>query len=286
MVGWRRGVGVPMSGETWSCFAQLPAGLIDKTSAPLTLSWLRPRPTHAGFKLTPSEIDAGRNERNIRVQRIALVALGMMFAAIAVVTGVDAAFELALFNDHTILFVAIWSTVAAVSAAALLVVLTALAILRYRSAAPKRAAFDAAVVEFEQIDKWRGLRCDAAFWSEGLDDASFEREVAELLAGFFSSGQIMLTRPDNDYGVDVLICAPQGRIVAQCKPWLTGIGAVQVRALAGAKAFFAADRAVLATIGPVSGDSEQARDIAAALRIDLWDVSRIVAVASQLRRAI
>jgi HJR/Mrr/RecB family endonuclease len=166
------------------------------------------------------------------------------------------------------------------------VVLTALAILQYRSAAPKREAFDAAVIEFEQIDAWRGERCDAAYWSEGLDDAGFEREAAELLAGFFSTGQVMLTRPTNDYGVDVLLCAPQGRIVAQCRPWLTGIGAVQVRALAGSKAYFAADRAVMVTIGTANEDASQARDVAASLRIDLWDVSRIVAVASQLRRAI
>lgn len=276
---------MPMGGEGWSCFAQLPSGLIEQKSAPLTLNWLRPRPTHAGFKLTPLEIDAEGDARNLRIQRWTLIALAVMVSGIGLVMAVNEVFELKLFRDHTVLFVAIWASVAAVSAAGLLLIVTALLIMRYRSAAPKRDAFAAAVVEFAEIDAWRGLRCDAAFWSENLDDSGFAHEAAELLAGFFSSGQVMLTRPANDYGVDALICAPQGRIVAQCKPWLTGIGAVQVRSLAGSKAYFGADRAVLVTIGPVTEDVEQARDIAGALRIDLWDVSRIVAIAAQLRRA-
>jgi hypothetical protein len=275
-----------MSGEAWSCFTQLPSGLIDTQSASLTLRWLRPRPTYAGFKLTASDVDEGRRARMVVLQRWSLIALAVLVPIGGMAVIADDMSDHGLIADVGSRALAIFAGVASVAVAALTLIWTGLALLRYQQAAPRLEAYRSAVIEFEEIDAWRALRCDAAFWDDGLDEAAFERECAELLAGYFGTGQVMLTRAANDYGVDVLMCSPQEKIVAQCKPWIDKVSAAQVRALAGSKAFFGADRALLMTIvGPLD-DGEQARDFAQALNLELWDVTRIVAAAAQLRRAV
>jgi hypothetical protein len=275
-----------MSGEAWSCFARLPSGLIDPQSASLTLNWLRPRPTHAGFKLSKADIDEVRYAWLVRFQSWSLVALAVLVPAVAAAMATDIALDHALWEDASVRVPAVFAGVASIALASLTLIITALAILRYQQAGLKREAYRSAVAEFERIDAWRAERCDAAFWDGGVDEAAFERESAELLAGFFRTGQVMMTRDANDYGVDVLICAPKERIVAQCKPWVAKVGAAQVRALAGSKAFFEADRAVLVTIVGPTDDGEQARDVAGRLNVELWDVTRIVAVAAQLRAGV
>lgn len=274
-----------MSGEAWSCFAQLPSGLIDPHSASLTLNWLRPRPTHAGFKLTAADVDEARFARMGRFQNRSLIALALLVPLAGGAMIADDMSGQTLVADAGSRAFAIFVGVASVALAALTLIWTGLALLRYQQAAPRRQAYRSACIEFEEIDAWRAQRCNAAFWDSGLDEALFEREGAELLAGYFATGQVMLTRAANDYGVDVLVCAPQEKIVAQCKPWINKVGAAQVRALAGSKAFFGADRAVLMTIVGPHDDGEQARDFAQALKLELWDVTRIVAVATALRRA-
>jgi hypothetical protein len=259
--------------------------LIDPSLSSLTLNWLRPRPTHAGFKLSRHDIDEARYERNLMVQRQSIAALPILLLLIGVGVALDMGLELHLLSDPRILFIAIWTSVAAISVTALLIVLTAVAIIRFRQAGPRRESFRAAVVEFAAIDAWRAERCNTAFWKAVRDEATFEREAAELLAGHFATGQVMLTRPTNDYGVDVLLCAAQQRIVAQCKPWDRDVTAADVRALAGSKAYLGADRAVLVTLAGPTHDREQARDIANALNLDLWDVERIVAVGAVIRQA-
>jgi HJR/Mrr/RecB family endonuclease len=156
--------------------------------------------------------------------------------------------------------------------------------MRFRRAEPRRIAFGAACMEYEQIDTWRRARCDPKYWSERLDDAGFELEAAELLAGHLRTGQVMLTRAANDYGVDVLVCSPLGRIVVQCKQW-KGVktGAGQVRALAGAKAFFSADYAILISLDAPSEDREQCESFAASQKLEFWNLDAIVAIAVQLR---
>lgn len=274
-----------MSGEAWSCFAQLPLGLIDLQSASLTLNWLRPRPTHAGFKLTAADVDEARHARMARFQNWSLAALALLVPLAGGAMIADDMSGQTLIADAGSRALAIFIGVASVAFAALTLIWTGLALLRYQQAAPRRQAYRSACLEFEEIDAWRAKRCAAAFWDGGVDDAAFERECAELLAGHFGTGQVMLTRAANDYGVDVLICSSQEKIVAQCKPWVNKVSAAQVRALAGSKAFFGADRAVLMTIVGPQDDGEQARDFAEALKLELWDVTRIVAAATQLRRA-
>jgi hypothetical protein len=272
-----------MSGEAWSCFQQLPSGLIDLQSPSLSLRWLRPRPTHAGFKLVPSDVDEARRARMALFQRWSLIAL----AVLAPVTGGAIVAEdllgFTLIDDAETRALAVLGGVTSVALGAVALIWTGLELLRYQQVAPAAASYRAAQAEFAEIDAWRAARCEASFWSGALDEAAFARECAELLAGHFGTGQVMLTRGGDDYGVDVLICSPQEKIVARCKPWRDTIDATQVRALAGAKAFFDADRAVMMTIGGPS-DRADTRAVAEALTLELWDVARIASVAMQLRR--
>lgn len=272
-----------MGGEGWSCFQQLPSGLIDRRSATLSLNWLRPRPTLAGFKLRVSDVDGVRYQRLLWLQRWSLAALVVLIPGWFALAAMDLAFELGVMTDAALRPAAVFAGVASVSMAALSLTGTAYAIIRHRQAEPRRQAFRAACEEFERIDQWRAARCNSAFWDGGVSEAAFEEEAAELLAGYFRTGQVTLTRAVNDYGVDVLICSPEGRVVAQCKPWVAKVGAAQVRALAGAKAYFEAKRAVMVSIVGPSDDGGEARDVAARLGVDIWDVPRIVAVASALR---
>jgi hypothetical protein len=198
-----------MSGEAWSCFAQLPSGLIDRQSAPLTLRWLRPRPTHAGFKLTASDVDEARRARMAQFQNWSLIALVVLVPLAGGAMVADDMSNQTLIADAGSRALAIFAGVASVAFAALTLIWTGLALLRYQQAGLRLEAYRAAVIEFEEIDAWRAVRCDAAFWDGGVDDVAFERECAELLAGHFGTGQVMLTRAANDYGVDVLICSAQ-----------------------------------------------------------------------------
>jgi hypothetical protein len=272
-----------MGGEGWSCFQQLPSGLIDRRSATLSLNWLRPRPTLAGFKLRESDVDAARYRRLVALQRWSLIAVAVLIPSWFALAAIDLAFSVGVMTDDALRPAAVFAGVASVSMAGLSLAATAFALLRYQQAEPRRQAFAAACEEFERIDEWRAARCVSAFWDGGVSEAAFEHEAAELLAGYFRTGQVMLTRPVNDYGVDVLICSPEGRAVAQCKPWVAKVGAAQIRALAGAKAYFEAKRAVMVSIVGPSDDGGEARDVATRLGIDMWDVPRIVAIASALR---
>lgn len=273
-----------MSGEGWSCFAQLPRGLIDERSALLTLNWLRPKPTPAGFKLSPLEIDEEKYLRNLRIRRRALFAGTFLAVAGASVVAADLAQGLGIFDDDTNLFVYVWLATSSLFLAVCFYVFAAISVMRFRRAEPRRIAFGAACMEYEQIDTWRRVRCDPAYWRERLDDAGFELEAAELLAGHLRTGQVMLTRAADDYGVDVLVCSPLGRIVVQCKQW-KGVktGAAQVRALAGAKAFFAADYGILMSLDAPSDDREQCESFAASQKLEFWNLDAIVAIAVQLR---
>jgi hypothetical protein len=276
-----------MDGEAWSCFAHLPSGLIDSRSASLTLNWLRPKPTYVGFGLTREEVDAGKYERNVRVQRRSLVAGLFLAAGIFGALVIDAALALSLFQSELSVFAAIWAGTSSILLSIFVNILAMLAVMRYRRAEPRRTAYEAARAEFEQIDAWRRVRCERGFWSDRLNDAEFEFEAAELLAGYLKTGQVMLTRAVGDYGVDVLACSPIGRIVARCKPAKGRKADVaQVLALAGSKAFFEADFAFMLGVEKPASEQEQCAAIAASQRIELWDAAQIVAVAQQLRNGV
>jgi hypothetical protein len=268
-----------MSGEAWSCFAQLPFGLIDPERA-LTLNWLRPRPTPEGFRLSPSDVDEQRYERLLWLQRAALVAVpAFLTGGLSIYVG-DAALESDIFADPTELFIV---TLACVVGAALTVIWTALEIMQYQRAGPRRSALRAAYAEFEQVDAWRAVRCEGKFWSRGVNAEGFELEAAELLAGVFGTGQVALTRTTDDYGVDILACAHGRRIIARCRQSQQRIGVAEVRELAGAKAFFAADQAIMISLEGPLDDSEQTNRTAERLELAFWNAEAIVAWAQRLR---
>lgn len=275
-----------MGGQAWSCFARLPAGLIDPRSGSLTLNWLRPKPTLDGFALKRGDVDDEKYRRNLRVRRQALFAGTFLIAGGAGVVAADRLLELRLFDNDAAVFATVWLATSCLFLSAFAYIFAMTATMRYRRAEPRRIAFNAACREFEQIEAWRAARCNAKFWSERLDDAAFEIEAAELLAGHLKTGQVTLTRATDDYGVDVLICAPALRLVAQCKPWKGHkIGAADVRSLAGAKVFFEADAAMLISLELPTEDTEQCARFAASQKLEFWNLRAIVATAEHLRAA-
>lgn len=271
-----------MDEGAWSCFARLPAGLADQSVA-LTLNWLKPKPSAAEFELRADEIEGPERRRMLRMRTFAvalwaLLAIGMLAATVG-----DANGQLAFLDRPEPGAAAMWTAVSVGFLAVALFARTSVAEARYRRAEPRRIAYEEAMRRFALIDDWRAPRTETVFWSAKLDETGFEREAAELLAGHFQTGQVMVTRSENDYGVDVLVCANRERIVAQCKQWKgERVGAAEIRALAGAKAYFGADRALLLTLSGPTDEREQCADIAASQNIELWDASAIVAAARNL----
>jgi Restriction endonuclease len=272
-----------MDEEAWSCFARLPSGLADQ-SATLTLNWLRPKPTPAEFDLKPDEVEGPKRRRIVRLRSMSVTLAGLLAAALLGVTWAEHTEKLSLLDQPEASASAMWGAISVAMLAVVLFAQTSVAEARYRRAEPRRVAYEEAVRRFAVIDNWRRIRTETVFWSSKLDETGFEREAAELLAGHFKTGQVMVTRSENDYGVDVLLCANRLRIVAQCKQWKgERIGAAEVRALAGAKAYFGADRALLLTLSGPTEDKEQCADIAEAQNLELWDAAAIVAAARTLQ---
>jgi hypothetical protein len=272
-----------MEEGAWSCFARLPLGLADQ-SVTLSLNWLRPKPTPAEFDLKPDEVEGPKRRRIVRLRSMSVSLAGLLAAALLGVTLAEHTDTLPWFDQPEANETAMWGALSLALFAFVLFAQTSVAEARYRRAEPRRLAYEEAVRRFAEIDAWRQIRTQTSFWSSKLDETGFEREAAELLAGHFKTGQVMVTRSENDYGVDVLLCANRLRIVAQCKQWEgERIGAAEVRALAGAKAYFGADRALLVTLSGPTEDEEQCADIAASQNLELWDAAAIVAAARALQ---
>lgn len=273
-----------MGGEAWSCFAQLPSGLIDPQSAPLTLRWLRPRPTHAGFGITASDADEARHLRMQRVQHWSLFLLAVLVPLTGGALIADDLLAHKLIVDAGSRALATFAGVTSVALSALMLIWTGLALLHYQRVAPAVQSFRAACAEFAEIDAWRAVRCEASFWT-GVSSSDFERETAELLGGVYATGQVVLTRATNDYGVDVLVCAPaKGKVVVQCKQLGRKVGAGQVREFAGAVAYFGADEGVMVSLARPSEDSEQCNSFAERFNLQFWDVDALVGWAQRLRQ--
>jgi hypothetical protein len=272
-----------MGEGAWSCFARLPAGLADQ-SVTLTLNWLRPKPTPAEFDLKADEIEGPPRRRIVWLRSTSVLIAGLLAVVLLGVTWAEHTDRLSLLDEPEAGVSAMWGAISVALIAVVLFTQTSVAEARYHRAEPRRVAYEEAVRRFAAIDNWRRIRTETVFWSSKLDESGFEREAAELLAGHFKTGQVMVARSENDYGVDVLLCANRQRIVAQCKQWRgERIGAVEVRALAGAKAYFAADRALLLTLSGPTEDEEQCADIAASQNVELWDAAAIVAAARALQ---
>jgi len=264
-----------MDEEAWSCFARLPPGLADQ-SVVLSLNWLKPKPTPDEFDLKPDEIDGPPRRRNIRVRSLSIGTVLLLALGALALPAIEGTARIGELNPLQSSVLAMWAAASLGLVALTLLARTSMAEGRYRRATPRRMAYEEALRRFGAIDTWRHTRSETVFWSSKLDETGFEREVAELLAGHFKTGQVMVTRTENDYGVDVLLCADKQRIVAQCKQWKgQRIGAADVRALAGAKAYFGADRALLITLSGPTDEIEQCADIAEAQNIELWDAATI-----------
>lgn len=271
-----------MDGGAWSCFARLPTGLADQ-SVTLTLNWLKPRPLLDEFELQPDEVEGPARTQILRRRALSVVLGVFLMLGLVALPALDASDQFAVLTAQSSM-VALWVAGSVALIAFTLFAQTSVAEARYRRAAPRRDAYEEAARRFGAVAAWRRTRAETGFWSNKLDEAGFEREVAELLAGHFRTGQVMVTRASDDYGVDVLICAGHRRIVAQCKQWKgRPVGATEVRALAGAKAYFGADLALLVTLSGPTEDKAQCAEIAEAQSLELWDVSRIAAAAKAMQ---
>lgn len=274
-VCFANGVGEAMEEEAWSCFARLPPGLADQ-SVVLSLNWLKPKPTPDEFDLKSDEIEGPPRRRNVRIRGLSIGTIILLALGALVMPATESTPQIAEFDHQQSSVLAIWAAASLGLVALTLFARTSMADARFQRASPRRLAYEEALRRFGTIDAWRRTRAETGFWSNKLDETGFEREVAELLAGQFKTGQVMVTRAENDYGVDVLLCADKQRIVAQCKQWKgQRIGATDVRALAGAKAYFGADRALLITLSGPTEEIEQCADIAEAQNIELWDAATI-----------
>lgn len=271
-----------MDGEAWSCFARLPPGLADQ-SVTLSLNWLKPKPAPEEFDLRLDEVEGAPRRRTRRI-RAASIVLGL--AVLLAVVAAQAAGEVpavAPLNKTQSGIIAMWAAASLALVAFTLFAQTSVAEARYRRAAPRRIAYEEGLRRFGAIEAWRQTRTETGFWSNKLDETGFEREAAELLAGHFKTGQVMVTRANDDYGVDVLLCADRQRVVAQCKQWKgQRVSAADVRALAGAKAFFGADKALLVTLSGPTDEKDQCAEVADTQNLELWDASKIAAVARSM----
>ncbi len=272
-----------MDEGAWSCFARLPAGLADQ-SVTLTLNWLKPKPMPDEFDLKPDEVEGPPRRQNLRMRALSVAMAVVLLVGLLAVPALEGTEQLALLAQPFSSVLAMWVAASVGLIAVTLFAQTSVAEARFRRAAPRRVAYEEASRRFGAIAVWRRTRTETGFWSNKLDETGFEREVAELLAGHFKTGQVMVTRAEDDYGVDVLVCAGRQRIVAQCKQWKgQRIGATDVRALAGAKAFFGADRALLVTLSGPTEDKAQCAEIADAQNMELWDASHIADAARAMQ---
>lgn len=115
---------------------------------------------------------------------------------------------------------------------------------------------------------------DAITWRE------FEHMVAAL---FRAKGmQAKATSAENDWGADVVVDGPEGRIVVQCKHWRRAVGVKAVQEVSAARSYYHADRAIVVTN---SSFTHQAVDLAISCRVELWPRHRLAQELAALKSA-
>jgi hypothetical protein len=116
---------------------------------------------------------------------------------------------------------------------------------------------------------------DAITWRQ------FEFFVAAL---FRAQGmQATATSAENDWGADVVVEGPEGRIVVQCKHWRRAVGVKAVQEVSAARSFYHADRAIVVTN---SNFTQQAVDLAVSCRVELWPRHRLAQELAAVKSAL
>ncbi len=105
-------------------------------------------------------------------------------------------------------------------------------------------------------------------------DAITWREFEHMVAAIFRAKgmQAKATPAENDWGADVVVDGPEGRIVVQCKHWRRVVGVKAVQEVSAARSYYHADRAIVVTN---SNFTRQAEDLALSCRVELWPRRRL-----------
>jgi restriction system protein len=104
-----------------------------------------------------------------------------------------------------------------------------------------------------------------------MDGITFERRMASLFRGHGYS--VERTRARGDYGADLVVERAGVRTVVQAKRWTKRVGVKAVQEAVAAKAMYSCTEAMVVTN---STFTEQARTLARANQVALWDRDRLV----------
>lgn len=103
------------------------------------------------------------------------------------------------------------------------------------------------------------------------------KEFEEYLASIFASRgyRARLTPDSNDYGADLILKKEGETIVVQAKRYRNQVGIEAVQQVIGAKGYYRADKALVVTN---SYFTTQAKNLARANSVELWDRDRLQAI--------
>jgi restriction system protein len=106
---------------------------------------------------------------------------------------------------------------------------------------------------------------------DAMDGLLFEKRMALLFRGLGYS--VEQTRARGDYGADLVIEMGGARAVVQAKRWTKSVGVKAVQEAVAAKAMYRCSEAMVVTN---SHFTPQARTLASANEVELWDRERLV----------
>jgi restriction system protein len=106
---------------------------------------------------------------------------------------------------------------------------------------------------------------------DSMDGLLFEKRMALLFRSLGYS--VEQTRARGDYGADLVIEADGTRAVVQAKRWTKSVGVKAVQEAVAAKAMYRCSEALVVTN---SHFTTQARTLARANEVELWDRERLV----------
>jgi hypothetical protein len=263
-----------MNAREPDCVWNGPPGLRDpEASARLTFNWLGapPPPLPAAAPPEPDE----------RIARWALFAQCAAFVMIlAVIVGVPVFF---MVNPP------IWAGMIVVAAVIALGAYGGHLSQKSRQAQKTFALWrtlKARAEAFAPIQAWREARATPEFWAalgaKG-DGAAFEIECAEILAAILQTDQIALTRKTDDYGADIMACADDGLVVAQCKLSAKSPPKIgHIRELAGSKSFFKAQQGLFFSLAKIGEERVQAGAYAQTCNLQYWDAEALRLLAAHI----
>lgn len=129
---------------------------------------------------------------------------------------------------------------------------------------------------------WHRIRRKKRYYSiayaDRLDGAEFENYIARLLP-LCGYENIRTTPASHDYGVDILADLNGESVAFQCKRYASSVGLSAVQEVFTGMAFYETDRAVAVSNAYFT---ENARVLADAVGVDLWDRDTLTGLLTKL----